>query len=84
MAKHVTWQLPEERDISTWWNPGSANTTAVTPVTVQFIDETNSENNRKGQCYQNMYGVFPGDPNQFPSTVASGRRFEICVTNTAT
>ena len=73
-AKRVTWQLPEGRDLKTWWKPENANTSAVTSVAVQFKDEANIDNNQQGQCYQNVYGVFPGDSSQYPSVVNSGKR----------
>ena len=72
-TKHVTWQLPEGRNLKTWWKPENENTSAVTSVTVQFKDEANIDNNQQGQCHQNVYGVFPGDSSQFPSVVNSGK-----------
>ena len=70
----MTWQLPEGRDLTTWWKPVDANTSAVTPVMVQFKDEANVDNNQEGQCYQNVFGVYLGDSSQYPSVVNSGKR----------
>ena len=70
----MTWQLPEGRDLTTWWKPENANTSAVTPVTVQLKDEANVDNNQQGQCYQNVFGVFLGHSSQYPSVVNSGKR----------
>ncbi len=71
-AKYVTWSLPDARSSASWWNAVGLNTTQVSQVTVTYTDRGDSGNDLQATCYQNEYGVLPGDRTQYPSTVAAG------------